>query len=129
MIIELIAVAIAGQSNPVSDPTAQNPPVDPIPPAVRAQPLQNLSLYVEGGDYPPGAFRRNEQGRVGFELRISPAGRATDCAITRSSGSTELDRRTCQIMLQRARFRPARDGRGNPVSDVIAATIGWVLSP
>ena len=36
-----------------------------------------------------------------------------------------LDEATCQIMRSRARFTPARDGKGNATADVFSSSITW----
>src|ERR1041384_893254 len=64
-------------------------------------------------DYPPEALRNHRQGSVVAELTVSPQGRATECRIVRSSGHKVLDDATCDLMIQRARFSPARDSQGN----------------
>jgi TonB family protein len=103
------------------------PPPDPEAPPVRAWPLRNLASYVASGDYPEVALRRDEQGRVEFAVEVGPDGRVTRCHIMQSSGSQLLDLRTCQIMLVRARFDPARDAAGNPVADVFGSSITWSI--
>ena len=102
------------------------PPQDP-PPAEDARARANLASYVSDGDYPAEAMRLNQQGTVGFELDISPEGLVTHCHVVSSSGSELLDLTTCQIMLLRARFDPARDEAGNPVPDRTFARITWRL--
>ena len=97
----------------------------PEPPPLRARARANLASYVQNGDYPPAALSNHEQGTVGFRLHVSPEGRVTVCDIMVSSGSRLLDLRTCQIMLVRARFRPARDAAGNPAEDVVSARLTW----
>jgi hypothetical protein len=67
-----------------------------------------------------GAF-----GGVGFD--VTPERRAVTCRIVESSGSRLLDLRTCQAMIVRARFTPARDAAGNPAPDTVAARVIWVL--
>ena len=109
------------------------PPVPAVrtqsaPPVERARPRRNLSLYVRNGDYPPGALRRYEQGVVGFDLDVSAEGRVTDCRVTASSGSEDLDLATCRIMRRRARFDPARDAQGNRVPDRHSSRLAWQLS-
>jgi TonB family protein len=104
------------------------PPQDP-PPAERARARANLATYLSSGDYPIQAMRLNQQGTVGFDLDVSPEGRVTHCHVISSSGSELLDLTTCQIMLLRARFEPARDDAGNPVPDRTSARITWRLSP
>lgn len=85
-----------------------------------------LQSYFTMGDYPPEARRRGEQGTVGFEADISPEGRVVACRIMQSSGSRQLDLRTCQILLVRAHFRPATDAEGHPVPDTITSRVRWV---
>lgn len=108
--------------------TAAQLPSDAAPLAERAQPRMNLARYVRGGDYPPGALRRHEQGIVGFDLDVSAEGRVTDCHVTVSSGSEDLDSATCRIMRRRARFDPARDAQGNRVPDRHSSRLEWRLS-
>jgi len=117
--------------DPVADRFAaridwQLPPESPPPPE-HARARANLASYVSDGDYPAEAMRLGQQGTVGFDLDISADGRVTQCHVMSSSGSELLDLTTCQIMLSRARFEPARDEEGNAVPDRISASIRWVL--
>ena len=98
-----------------------------IPPAVRAQQRANLASYIRDNDYPPTAMRANQQGTVTFLMAIGADGRLTDCIVTGSSGSAELDSATCRIMKSRARFTPARDAQGNPTGDFQSGLIRWSL--
>ena len=61
-------------------------------------------------------------------IAISASGRATDCRVTRSSGSGELDATACRLILQRFRFRPATDRAGNRVAGQITYDQEWVRS-
>ena len=97
----------------------------PEPTGARAR--ANLASYIFDGDYPPESVRNREQGEVEFELDISPEGRAVNCRVIRSTTGRLLNLRTCQAMLVRARFRPARDQAGNPVADTISSRIRWIL--
>jgi TonB family protein len=97
----------------------------PPPPPVRAQ--GNIPSFVRNDDYPPFALRRGEQGEVGFEIEISPVGRVTACRVLSSSGSYDLDERTCDLMRIRARFEPARDAQGNPTPDTQSARVTWAI--
>jgi protein TonB len=87
----------------------------------------NAASYIADADYPAEAIRNHEQGTVVFELDVSPEGNAVACRVTQSSGSAILDRRTCELLVLRARFRPARDAAGHPVRDTVSARIRWVL--
>lgn len=86
-----------------------------------------LANYVTANDYPREALRRREQGRVEFELAMTPQGLAGDCRILRSSGSARLDQQTCAIMRARAHLPPARDAEGRPTSNIVRSAIVWRL--
>lgn len=116
--ISILFVALAAVQ-PEITPATQAAAEAPAPPATRARAIRNLAAYIHASDY------RDQNGRVQFELTVSPRGRATDCRVVTSSGSTMLDDWTCEIMVRRARFRPARDAAGNPVADAVRAWIGW----
>jgi len=88
-----------------------------------------LTAYFSSADYPAEAIRRRMEGRVDVELAISPGGRVLQCQVTRPSGSFPLDARSCEIIQARARFVPAVDAAGQPVSDVVAGFVQWTLPP
>jgi TonB family protein len=94
--------------------------------APTAQPANDPSAWVSDADYPDSALRTGISGRVGFRLSISPEGRPTDCAISESSGSVLLDRKTCLLLLQRAQFKPVLDADGHPVASTFANRVAWV---
>src|SRR5688500_15688545 len=100
-------------------------PPEAAEPAEDARAEANLASYVNDSDYPMRSLNRDEQGVVGFDLDVSAEGRITHCHITASSGSEELDLTTCRIMLERARFHPARDPQGNAVPDRVSSTSTW----
>lgn len=96
-------------------------------PATRAIMPEGLHSVLSDDDYPKEAIRNEEQGNVAFRLDVGIDGRPISCVVTTSSGSSALDTATCQIMMERARFRPARDRKGRPTSDQVASTVRWVL--
>ena len=115
LILALAAAALAPEGGPAHFRV----------PAHRAR--ANLAGFISDADYPAGAIQRGEQGLVGFELDVDPAGRVSACRITASSGSASLDEATCRIMRERAQFTPARDRRGRPAPDLVSQRVNWVL--
>lgn len=95
-------------------------------PAKRAKALNSGPIFTEA-DYPASARKNREEGVVGFTIKIGPAGRITDCTILRSSGSAALDETTCRLLTQRARFKPAKDHKGNATWDSIEREMTWQL--
>ncbi|MFN3946279.1 MAG: energy transducer TonB [Allosphingosinicella sp.] len=85
------------------------------------------SASVTERDYPSAARRRGEQGRVVFQYVVDPAGRPRDCVVQESSGSALLDEASCNIVLRRFRFAPARSAAGEAVAQRWVQTIDWQL--
>jgi len=117
---------------PVITPTARPaPPAPPAPPPPRvsqaAKARGNLTALFSTDDYPQSAIRNEEQGTTAVRMNIGTDGRVTDCQITASSGSTALDSATCNILRRRARFTPAKDQAGNPITDTYNQRIRWEL--
>lgn len=78
-------------------------------------------------NYPPKAAREERQGRVGIRVQIGPDGRVTSCSVTSSSGSPDLDAAACDGMTRYARYNPALDDAGNPVSGSANTAIQYRL--
>lgn len=94
-------------------------------PQQRARSAVPLATLFSDTDYPASAVRNHEQGGVSFRLRIGADGRPSGCSVTGSSGSTILDTTTCSLLMERASFEPARDGRGRATADEFNGRIVW----
>ena len=95
------------------------PPAAPPPPRFTpkaAVPKGQPGNWATSNDYPSRALREEREGTTGFRVTIGPDGKVTDCQITRSSGSPDLDEATCSNVRRRARFQPATDGEGQPTT-------------
>ncbi len=84
------------------------------------------------GDISDRDFRRlpasiKVDGVVTALVTVGTDGRAKACVIERSSGSPELDARTCELIKQRFRYEPARDGAGRAVVSKIYRTQRYCL--
>ena len=84
-----------------------------------------LEGLIRDDDYPAEALDRNEQGDVEMMLLIDGTGSVANCTIKKSSGSAALDRRTCEILQQRAKFKPALDRRGRPITESFTGKVSW----
>jgi protein TonB len=63
-------------------------------------------------NYPPRALANGEQGTVKFRTAVNEKGVAMDCEVIQSSGHFRLDRETCDLIINRARFAPViADGK------------------
>ena len=129
------------QTAPVAPPVVITPRATPAPPAPPAPPPPppaprvsqaakargSLPGLFSTDDYPQDAIRNEQQGTTAVRLTIDGNGRVSACSVTSSSGSSSLDNATCRIIRARARYTPAKDQNGQPISDSDTARIRWVL--
>lgn len=136
-IVSLILLAQAATLSPQVplEPLPPPPPVqrnlatpEPLsPPKYPATPLGDPGNWILADDYPTVALRQEWQGITAFRLTISPNGFVVICDITRSSGYAILDQTTCNLITQRARFRPVRDPIGEPTIGYFSSRVRWEL--
>lgn len=86
-----------------------------------------LYRYFSTDDYPSEAVREGQQGSVGILYWIETDGRVKQCKIIESSGRDALDRQTCAIIVDSARFTPALDASGSPIRSPDFTRISWVM--
>ena len=108
-------------------PAPPPPPAAPRTPPKGAVPKGNPGSWATTDDYPSRALREEREGTTRFRVSIGPDGRVTDCQITGSSGSPDLDDAACKNITRRARFTPATDGNGQPTSGSYANSVRWVI--
>jgi protein TonB len=103
-------------------PDKRLPPVGPPNRPAKAIGDSNL---ITSDDYPREAVRTGERGSVRIYYRISQDGLITACRVLQSSGSGVLDRTSCDLFMERARYQPATDAEGRPVKSFSNRTISW----
>jgi protein TonB len=85
-----------------------------------------LSGSITDSDFPANVRRG---GTVHLRFTVAPSGRISDCAVTRSSGSRELDNVTCRLIMRRFRYRPARNAEGRPIASTVLGEHVWDVAP
>jgi len=108
------------------------PPAPPAPPPPRftpksAVPKGNPGSWATPDDYPPRALREEREGVTGFSVTVGTDGRVTGCSVTRSSGSPDLDDAACKLITRRARFTPATNGEGQPITGSYSNSVRWTI--
>jgi protein TonB len=92
-------------------------------------PARWLRGRITGADYPRAANDAGTQGTLWSRYVVGTDGRVKSCTVTRSSGSALLDDTTCRLIIERFRYRPARDANGRRTTDVVIEDHHWVLDP
>jgi protein TonB len=105
-------------------PPAAPPPAPPPPTAYgfKGRPGD----WVTTNDYPSRALREEREGVTSFRLEFDASGKPTNCSITRSSGSPDLDEATCSNLMRRGRFKPGTQN-GQPVGASYSSSVRWVI--
>ena len=88
-------------------------------------PLKPLTQLLSESDKLFVVERVGAQGTVGVEVTVDAAGRVSNCSVTHSSGFKALDTETCKVVQRKARFAPAKDEQGRPVTGVLYGEIAW----
>jgi periplasmic protein TonB len=89
-------------------------------------PPRQTKGHLSFSDLPADLRSGFSGGTVGVRYSVETDGHVGDCRVTRSSGKRELDQLTCQLIQQRFRFKPSRDGdNGEPVRSWIVENHSW----
>lgn len=78
-------------------------------------------------DYPSESIRESQQGTSEVRFWVGTDGRPKDCTIVNSSGHRKLDVRTCAIIEQRGKFKPAVRKDGAVIEAISFARVRWEL--
>jgi periplasmic protein TonB len=119
---------IAVRVPPPAPVAAPAPP--PAPSQARPARAENRNRWVQRimDNYPRRAQSRGIEGSVGMNVTIDASGRISACSVNNSSGSDDLDQAACEGMQRFARYEPALDAAGNPISSSMSQTIQYRLS-
>jgi hypothetical protein len=90
-------------------------------------PRTHPSTWLRPADYPTGALMSGKQAIVNFRLSVDAAGVPTACDVQLSYSGEAFDKHTCDLLMARARFEPARDTKGLPVASYYVNTVKWYL--
>ena len=82
-------------------------------------------LKIKDSDYPVAAAKRGSIGDVGGYLIVGTDGRASDCHVLDSSRSPALDSQSCQLLVQRATYKPAVDKTGKVMAAPYHFEFAW----
>ena len=118
-------------------PKVVPPPQIRIPPPATIEVAPRQPLYprdpilvrrdsiIGQTDYPAASWVADERGRTEYAITVSAEGKPLACKVTQSSGHKRLDATTCDLMMQRAEFRPAYAAQDEPVEGTYNGSHNW----
>ena len=84
---------------------------------------------IRDADYPKALRENFVSGITGTLVSVGLNGRPIGCRVIKRSGSAELDATTCRLVMERFKFRPARNATGQPISSDIEYEQEWETPP
>lgn len=90
-------------------------------------PLQLIHGELKYRDLPRALYDAGVAGKVGLEFDVGVKGRVTACRVTRSSGNAALDAATCQLIIDKLRYRPTRNAAGRAIPDTVTGEQVWTV--
>lgn len=117
LVQSISSLAIVLSAPALAVPSEETPPV----------PLSDPGLWASSDDYPAEAARARVEGVTRFSLTVEANGLVSACNITEPSGSEDLDRKTCELLLRNGKFTPAKDAKGKPVASRWSSAMRWQM--
>ena len=90
------------------------------------QPLTSPAEWVRPRDYPPGALAEGKQSIINFRLMVDETGAPVKCVVPRAYSGEDFAAKTCELLMNRARFTPARDMQGKAVPYYYSSAVRWI---
>lgn len=84
-----------------------------------------VSGRLNNRDYRRIAVLDRSAGRGIYTLLVSPSGRVERCQPSQSSGHAGIDSMICAMLVERLRFRPAREADGRPIYQDVNYVSTW----
>jgi TonB family protein len=95
--------------------------------ATAPKPKEAWPSYVSPYDFPQTALAAVKGGETNVLVDVDVDGHASNCRVISSSGRQDIDRTTCVIVAERAKYQPALDIKGEPIASPYYATFRWEI--
>jgi hypothetical protein len=91
------------------------------------EPLSSPEKWVVSGDYPTKMVSEGQPALVQFRLSVGADGVPLSCHIQLTTRPKEFDAAVCHALMRRARFNPALDADGQPLTSYYLNTVRFAL--
>ncbi|HEX8414080.1 MAG TPA: energy transducer TonB [Sphingomicrobium sp.] len=86
-------------------------------------PDQRSATWFKAEDYPKQLY--GHSGIVVLRLLVGVEGKVERCAVSKAGGDKAFEALTCELATARAKFRPALDASGKPITSIWMQRIHW----
>lgn len=92
-----------------------------------ARPDGNPGRWINAADYRSEMFAKGNEAIVHFRLSVDEHGNATACHIQQSTRPKAFDNVVCRVLMKRAKFLPAVDKAGTPITSYYRNTARFII--
>lgn len=100
-------------------------PVEIATRQTRAKPANDAGKWVRPSDYPDAMLSNGASAIVDFRLVVDETGAVANCFVLGSTTPATIGPHSCNILMQRAKFKPSLNSKGEPVKDIYINRIFW----
>jgi len=122
--IKLYPIYVPHPLSPICDPGPCRFP-SPLPALPLGGAARLISGTFSGEDFPSKAEQLHLQGTTTVALKINKSGRVVSCSAT--GPVSILNDATCPIIMQRFRYAPATNAKGQPIEETKTQRVKWVF--
>ena len=97
--------------------------------AIVTKPKAELAAFFSTEDYPSEAWSTGKGGTVGVLIWVEATGRVSTCEVIETSAAAVLEKATCDVLIKRAKFNPAKDAAGRTVRAPSFGRVRWMPWP
>lgn len=90
-------------------------------------PIGSPADWIGANDYPTDALRFEMEGTTAYQLTLDATGKPAHCEVVTSSGFDALDTATCERLMAKAEFTPARDRKGKAIEGAFSGRVNWII--
>ncbi|MBO9581252.1 MAG: energy transducer TonB [Sphingobium sp.] len=92
-----------------------------------ATPIGSPSDWIKSDDYPFTMMSMGKSAALLVWLGIDETGKVTDCRVINGIGDGPFRKRSCDKLVERAKFEPAISASGSPARSYTERKIFWTL--
>ena len=93
----------------------------------RVEPTNDPGNWIRSTDYPVSELWKGGQAIIKFRLTVNEEGLPVDCDVSGLTDSAEFAEISCARLRKRARFTPALDADGKPITSVYLGTVRFQM--
>lgn len=89
-------------------------------------PTGDPGSWISSADYPSALRTKGVSGIVRFRLDVDAAGKPSNCTVLAAFSDVAFKKVTCDKLMRKAQFQPAKDAAGTAVPSYWVSSVVWI---